>query len=198
MPCPAPARKVAANINEAQPTDLGDGLPAPSLPDPSGRDLHGRVKVHLAGCAPGQHRPETRPRRSQPVCPHASKMKRDRRLDASKRRVDCLSRGHAAWKIGDRRPPVAVGIFVDAHQIPKLPHVFPRFRPACRLTDANVPLGMSSPKLPLTVTRPAFVGCLNCRWLPRVTTSIQPSCSSSRITSRTFTPQSYQIGSILP
>jgi len=30
-------------------------------------------------------------------------------------------------------------------------------RPVCRFTEAKVPLGMSSPKLPLTVTRPGFL-----------------------------------------
>ena len=57
--------------------------------------------------------------------------------------------------------------------------------------DANVPFGMSSPSCPLTVTRPGFVGCLNCRWLPLVITRIHPSSSSIRITSRTFTLAPY-------
>jgi hypothetical protein len=75
----------------------------------------------------------------------------------------------------------------------KFLHDLPRFKPACRLTEAKVPFGMSSPIWPLTVTRPDFVGCLNCRWLPRVTTSTQPCCSSRRMTSRTFTDLGYQI-----
>src|SRR5713226_7787774 len=51
---------------------------------------------------------------------------------------------------------------------------------------------MSSPGCPLTVTRPGFPGCLNCRWLPSVTTKPQPSASSRGITSRTFTSALYQ------
>src|SRR2546428_384468 len=39
---------------------------------------------------------------------------------------------------------VAVGVFVDPHQISEPPHRFSPFSPACRLTDANVPFGMSS------------------------------------------------------
>src|SRR5690349_18245109 len=35
-----------------------------------------------------------------------------------------------------------------------------------------------------TVTSPGLVGCLNCRWSPRVRASRQPSASSIRITSR--------------
>lgn len=50
---------------------------------------------------------------------------------------------------------------------------------------------MSSPRLPLTVTRPDLVACLNCRWLPSWLTSAQPSSSSSRMTSRTFTRRRY-------
>src|SRR5436190_8682748 len=52
---------------------------------------------------------------------------------------------------------------------------------------------MSSPSWPLTVTRPSLVGCLNWRWLPLVTTSVQPSSCSIRITSRTFTRLQYQM-----
>jgi len=51
---------------------------------------------------------------------------------------------------------------------------------------------MSSPGCPLTVTRPDLVGCLNCRWLPSVTTNRHPSAWSRRITSRTFTATAYQ------
>ena len=46
---------------------------------------------------------------------------------------------------------------------------------------SNVSLG-----LPLTVTLPFFVGCLNCRWSPLVYISIQPSALSILITSFTL------------
>ena len=50
---------------------------------------------------------------------------------------------------------------------------------------------MSSPRFPLTVTRPVLLACLNWRWLPSWLTSAQPSSSRSRITSRTFTRRRY-------
>jgi len=56
----------------------------------------------------------------------------------------------------------------------------------------KVPGAMSSLALPGTVTRPALLACLYCRWLPRVATSRQPSFSIVRITSATFTCEAYQ------
>src|SRR5688572_8547588 len=50
----------------------------------------------------------------------------------------------------------------------------------------SVPGARSSLGCPATVTRPGFVGCLNCMWLPRVATSNHPSSRSSRKTSRNF------------
>src|SRR5437588_776396 len=44
----------------------------------------------------------------------------------------------------------------------------------------------SSLRWPGTVTLPGLKSCLYCRWLPLVTTSIQPSASSRWIISRTF------------
>src|SRR5919198_2895820 len=44
----------------------------------------------------------------------------------------------------------------------------------------------SSEFLPATVTRPGFVGCFSCLWLPRVVTIFHPSCARSWRTSRTF------------
>ena len=52
---------------------------------------------------------------------------------------------------------------------------------------------MSSPRLPLTVTRPGLVGCLNWRWLPLVTMRSHPSLSSISTTSRTFTSPVYHV-----
>jgi hypothetical protein len=69
------------------------------------------------------------------------------------------------------------------------------FSLACRRTVASVPLGISSPGCPLTVTRPGFAECLNCLWLPAIVTALQPSASRRRITSRTFTFATYQLGS---
>ena len=55
----------------------------------------------------------------------------------------------------------------------------------------KVPGAKSSLGLPGTVTRPALVGCLNWRWLPRVVTRNQPSLSSIRSTSLTFMREEY-------
>jgi hypothetical protein len=60
------------------------------------------------------------------------------------------------------------------------------FKPACFRMLFSVPGANSSPSLPGTVTTPRLVGWLNCRWLPRVRTCLQPSASMSRMTSRTF------------
>lgn len=142
-----------------------------ALPDrASGCDFDGGVEVDLTRGATRNHCPMTRPRWAQPVFSHATQMELNRHLHTPERGVDRLTRGYTAGKVWNRRPPVAVGVLVNAHQILDFLHDSPRFNPACRLTDANVPLGMSSPRLPLTVTRPGFTGCLNCRWLPRVTT----------------------------
>ena len=59
--------------------------------------------------------------------------------------------------------------------------------PACRRMLFSVPGARSSFGCPATVTRPGFVGCLYCRWLPFWATMIQPSSSIIRRTSRTVT-----------
>src|SRR5688572_1478516 len=51
----------------------------------------------------------------------------------------------------------------------------PGFKAACLKILFKVPRDKSSLGLPATVTRPGLDGCLNCRWLPRVATKIQPS-----------------------
>src|SRR5437870_10592218 len=61
-------------------------------------------------------------------------------------------------------------------------------KPACFKMLFRVPGATSSDSLPATVTRPGFLGCLYCRWLPLVATRNQPSASISLITSRTFMP----------
>ena len=66
------------------------------------------------------------------------------------------------------------------------------FRSDCLRILFNVPGARSSLGFPATVTRPPFVGCLNCLWLPRVATSIHPSSLSIRSTSLTFIGSEYQ------
>ena len=83
----------------------------------------------------------------------------DRPFDSTKSCVDRLARRDASREIRNRGAPITVGIAIDLDEILQLFHLWP-LNPACRLTEAKVPLGMSSPKAPLTVTRPGFVGCL--------------------------------------
>lgn len=81
----------------------------------------------------------------------------DRPFDSSKSCVDRLARRDASREIRNRGAPVTVGIAIDLDEILQRFHLWP-LNPACRLTEAKVPLGMSSPNAPLTVTRPGFVG----------------------------------------
>ena len=120
---------------------------------------------------------------------HSAKMKLDRTLYSPESDVDGLACSHTPRKVWNRRSPIAIRILVDAYQITNRFHALAPFRCACRLTDARVPFGMSSPRPPLTVTRPGLDECLNCRWLPTVVTKTHPSRSSMRITSRTFTAE---------
>src|SRR5262245_3976406 len=66
-------------------------------------------------------------------------------------------------------------------------HDFVSFSPACFNMLLSVPGAKSSDGLPAMVTRPGLVGCLYCRWLPRVATRAQPSASIRLMASRTFT-----------
>jgi hypothetical protein len=50
---------------------------------------------------------------------------------------------------------------------------------ACFKMLLNVPGARSSPGCPAIVTRPGFLGCLYCLWLPYVTTRNQPLASIS-------------------
>src|SRR5215813_13476063 len=58
--------------------------------------------------------------------------------------------------------------------------------PACRKILLSVPMGTSSDSLPGTVTLPALVACLHCRWLPFCDTCSHLPLVSKRTTSRTF------------
>ena len=61
--------------------------------------------------------------------------------------------------------------------------------PACLSTLFNVPGETSWLGWPAIVTLPFLVGCLYCRWLPRVTTRYQPSSWINLMISRTFIAQ---------
>lgn len=84
----------------------------------------------------------------------------DRSFDSTKSGVDRLACRDAPRKVWNRGPPITFGIAIDVDEILQPFHLWP-LNPACRLTEANVPLGMLSPRAPLTVTRPGSVGCLN-------------------------------------
>ena len=88
---------------------------------------------------------------------HAPKMELDGTLDSSECDIDRLACGHTPWKVRNRCSPIAVRIFVDAHEVANRLHGLVPFRWACRFTDASVPFGMSSPRPPLTVTRQAWM-----------------------------------------
>jgi hypothetical protein len=100
-------------------------------------------------------------RNRKSVFPKPTYVKLNRSLDPAQCTVDRLARRDTSRQVRNRRSPIAAWITVNADEILDRSHDFGTFNPACRLTDASVPLGMSSPRLPLTVTRPGFVGCLN-------------------------------------
>lgn len=103
-----------------------------------------------------------------PVGVHPAKMELDCALDSSERDIDCLACGHTPREVWNRSSPVTIRILIDTHEVANCSHDLAPFRCACRFTDARVPFGMSSPRPPLTVTRPSLDECLNCRWLPAV------------------------------
>ena len=103
----------------------------------------------------------TRSWNGEPVFTKPPHVKFDGPFDPAEGGVDGFARRDAPGQIRNRCPPIAVGITIDLYKIVHRLHDFATFNPACRFTEANVPLGMSSPRLPLTVTRPGLVGCLN-------------------------------------
>ena len=155
----------------------------------SGRDLDARVEIDLALRPDGHYRTLPRARWMNSVGVHSAKMKLDCSMDSSECDIDSLACGHAPRKVRNRRSPITVRVLIYAHEVTNRFHGLVPFRCACRFTDARVPFGMSSPRPPLTVTRPDLDECLNCRWLTTVVTRTHPSRSSIRITSQTFTAE---------
>src|SRR5262249_13992805 len=119
------------------------------------------VEVDLALCLAGHNRSPARTGRPQTVGLHATKVELNSSLNTAECCIDRLACGHAPGQVWNRGAPVAARILVDANEIANRFHYVYPFNPACRLTDAKVPLGISSPRLPLTVTRPDLMGCLN-------------------------------------
>ena len=100
--------------------------------------------------------------------------------------VDTRTCSDTSGQIRDICREIGPGIFNNDGIAHGSPHLL---KPACLRMLFKVPGASSSLGLPGTVTRPDLVGCLNCRWLPRVTTRYQPSSPSIRSISATFTDQ---------
>jgi len=143
----------------------------PPLPDQRARDSGGLLKVRRVG---------TRLRNLDTLLAHSVEMELDCCVHLPLHVLARGPRGDAPRKVGRIRREASLGMFHHDE-------VSHGLNPACRLTLAKVPEARSSPGLPAMVTTPGFAGCQNCRWLPRVRTSTQPSSSMSRMTSRTFT-----------
>jgi len=85
-------------------------------------------------------------------------MKRDSVAYLPKGLSSRLSSSDTSWQIGNVSRKVGFA-FLKNYGVPH--ERFP-FNPACRKTLAKVPGRNSSDGLPATVTKPLFVGCLNC------------------------------------
>jgi hypothetical protein len=96
-------------------------------------------------------------RNRQAILTQTSYVKLDRSFDPTQGTVDGFARRHTSRQIRYGCTPVATRVAIDPHEILHRLHDFVTFNPACRLTEASVPFGISSPRLPLTVTRPGFV-----------------------------------------
>jgi hypothetical protein len=85
---------------------------------------------------------------------------------------DCGARGNTTRKIGHITGKIVFRLF----NYDRVAHISPHFlSPACLRILFSVPGAKSSLGFPATVTRPSFVACLNCLWLPRVAIRSQPS-----------------------
>jgi hypothetical protein len=98
--------------------------------------------------------------------------------------LGALAGGDAPGEVGNVRGVRIAGAFDDDEVVS---HVRSSLRPAWRRMLARVPALRSFPRLPATVTVPAFVGWRNSRWLPAWRSRCQPSARSMSIASRTFT-----------
>ena len=123
-------------------------------------------------------------RHGQPVGFKTVDMEADRipnlRFDLRNRRAG----RDTSWQVWYVSRVVVVGLF--DHD--RVPHHFRSLSPACSSTLFSVPGAISSDGLPAIVTQPSLDACLYCRCDPRVAIRNQPSFSTRRITSRTFTP----------
>src|SRR5258707_11163090 len=111
----------------------------------SGRDFNRRKEVHAAGRADWLDRTMSWPRQRQAILSHPADVERYCFFNSAEGLVNSFPGCNTTRQVGNRRTPIAVRILVDANQVLKLAHRFPRLSPACRSTEANVPFGICSP-----------------------------------------------------
>ncbi len=120
--------------------------------------LNRGVEIYLLRGSGGPHGAKCWPWNRKAILPEPTHVQLDGNLNASQRRIKRLAGCHTPGEVRNRRTPVASRFLVDADEVSNPLHFRPRFMPAWRRTGANVPFGMSSPRPPLTVTRPGVVG----------------------------------------
>jgi len=97
---------------------LFGGLPAGMTNRCSGSNLHGGVKVDLSRCPAGHYSSLAWTRGTNAISPHSAEMELNRPLDAPEGRVDRLPGGDTSRQIRNGGAPIAIGVFVDAHEVP--------------------------------------------------------------------------------
>jgi len=125
-----------------------------------------------------------------PVLSHSGNVQTDRPPDQLRSLSERRARRDAARKIGDVRTETSFGLFEK--------NGVSHFNPACFRILLCVFGSRSMDGCPAMVTRPFFVPCLYCRWLPSCTTRRQPSISTSLIASRIFIPNRPNRGREVP
>src|SRR5438874_12508992 len=123
----------------------------------------------------------------QAVGAKAFDMEFDRLLDFPLAFLDGVADGNAARQVRNICRVVALP-FLDHHGVThaRLHHL----SPACLRILFSVAGCKSLLGFPGTVTRPGLLGCLNWRWLPRITTCTHLSSRRISRISATFTPSS--------
>jgi len=137
-----------------------------------------------------------RPRHRQPFLSEYFDVKGDAFADEADHFLSRFANRDASGQIRHVGAPARIPA-LNNHHVPRHSSAPLLFSPACFRIELKVPGGMSRLGLPPTVTVPGLLGFLNCRWLPFVRINRQPSCSSNRINSATFTPSPVSRGACL-
>src|SRR5437016_3715860 len=117
----------------------------------------------------------TRSRHGKAILLQAVDVKLDGLADKLEHFLAGLPHRHTARQVRDVGTPTRFASLDDHHvSHDRHPH-FSFLRPACLSMAFNVPGGTSRLGLPATVTTPGLLGCLYCRWLPRVRARRHPS-----------------------